>query len=72
MADSMDIIQEHQLATLERQIAAARITLVGVSALFCEDCDQPIPEARRAALQGIQFCVSCQQIREQLNQHYRR
>ncbi|WP_437123382.1 TraR/DksA C4-type zinc finger protein [Yersinia mollaretii] len=68
----MDIIQEHQLATLERQITAARITQLGESASICEDCDQPIPEARRAALRGVQCCIFCQQIREQLNAHYRR
>ena len=34
----------------------------GVSALFCENCEDPIPEARRKALEsigGTQFCALC-------------
>ena len=27
----------------------------------CADCDEPIPEARRQAMPGVQLCVECQQ-----------
>ena len=30
------------------------------SAHFCEECDALIPEARRAAIQGVTRCVDCQ------------
>lgn len=30
------------------------------SAEFCAECDEPIPEARRRALPGVQLCVACQ------------
>jgi len=33
----------------------------GESLMFCEDCDQPIPESRRQAMPGCTRCVSCQQ-----------
>jgi phage/conjugal plasmid C-4 type zinc finger TraR family protein len=32
----------------------------GVSSERCEDCDEPIPEARRLALRGVTRCVECQ------------
>lgn len=30
------------------------------SAATCIDCDEPIPEARRRAIPGVQLCVDCQ------------
>ncbi|MCL1049262.1 DksA/TraR family C4-type zinc finger protein [Shewanella abyssi] len=30
------------------------------SLLFCEECGSPIPEARRKAIQGVRYCVTCQ------------
>ncbi|AXC51179.1 DksA/TraR family C4-type zinc finger protein [Paracoccus suum] len=27
----------------------------------CAECDEPIPEARRAAIPGVQLCIECQQ-----------
>lgn len=30
------------------------------SARFCGECDEPIPEARRRAIPGVQLCVDCQ------------
>ncbi len=32
----------------------------GESAEFCEECDAPIPEARRKAVPGVRHCVTCQ------------
>lgn len=26
----------------------------------CADCDEPIPEARRAAQPGVRLCITCQ------------
>jgi phage/conjugal plasmid C-4 type zinc finger TraR family protein len=33
----------------------------GPSATHCRECGEPIPEARRAALPGVQLCIGCQQ-----------
>jgi phage/conjugal plasmid C-4 type zinc finger TraR family protein len=32
----------------------------GPSATQCRECLEPIPEARREALPGVQLCVKCQ------------
>jgi phage/conjugal plasmid C-4 type zinc finger TraR family protein len=33
----------------------------GPSASHCQECGEPIPEARRDALPGVQLCIACQQ-----------
>jgi phage/conjugal plasmid C-4 type zinc finger TraR family protein len=30
----------------------------------CAECDEPIPEARRSAIPGVQLCVECQAERD--------
>jgi phage/conjugal plasmid C-4 type zinc finger TraR family protein len=30
----------------------------------CEDCEAPIPEARRKAVPGVRLCVACQETRD--------
>ena len=42
------------------QKARARMPAGRESAEFCEECGEPIPEARRKALPGVQTCVPCQ------------
>lgn len=67
MADLMDYEQERQALVLEAQITNARKSSALPSAFVCEECDAPIPAARRAAVPGVDTCdtcVSCQQIRE--------
>jgi len=32
----------------------------GESLEFCEECGEPIPEARRKAIPGVRLCVECQ------------
>jgi len=71
MPDLMDLITERQASTLKAQINAARQPLIGVSAMFCIDCDRPIPEARRATLPGVEYCVCCAELIEKRNKHYR-
>jgi len=71
MPDLMDLVQERELEVLRHQIAASRIT-GGVSASICEDCDMPIPAARRAAFPGVMRCVPCQELTEQQQKHFRK
>lgn len=70
MADWMDIEQERQAETLQRQINKVVNRPVKVSASFCEDCDEPIPEARRAAVMGVDKCAGCQDIAERAGKHF--
>ena len=71
MPDLLDLVTERQAEILESQIHAARKVVTGVSAMFCLDCNRPIPEARRAALPGVECCVHCAELMEQRNKHYR-
>ncbi|KHT33676.1 TraR/DksA family transcriptional regulator [Pectobacterium carotovorum] len=71
MPDAMDMVQQRQQDMLDHQIANARNAQRGVSAFECEDCDQPIPEARRAAIDGVIRCATCQDILEKKRKHYR-
>lgn len=47
---------------LKRLKAQKRPT--GESLTHCAECDEPIPEARRAAIPGVKLCIDCQQERD--------
>ncbi len=54
-------VQEQIDATVEDAVKRARAKLAaGPSRRECEECGEPIPEARREAIPGVRFCVSCQ------------
>ncbi|HAI2874938.1 TPA: TraR/DksA family transcriptional regulator [Escherichia coli] len=58
----MDIIDTAaEIEELQRNAAlsAHRIDHSAVSAEHCEECDEPIPEPRRAAVPGCKTCSSC-------------
>ncbi|ARU94053.1 DksA/TraR family C4-type zinc finger protein [Tatumella citrea] len=51
--------------TVEDAVARAREHLGrGESAEICEECGDPIPEARRKALAGVRYCLKCQNEKE--------
>ena len=61
-------VQEQIDATVKDGIRRARSQLRNGPGLSrCEECDAPIPDARRKAVPGVRLCVSCQdaQDREQ-------
>lgn len=49
------------LARRQRQRAAAAAQQPEHSALECQACGEPISPARRLAVPGVQYCVTCQQ-----------
>lgn len=54
-------VHEQIDATVQDAIARARSRLpTGASRTRCEDCDEPIPDARRHAMPGVRLCVACQ------------
>jgi phage/conjugal plasmid C-4 type zinc finger TraR family protein len=58
-------VQEQIDATIKDAIERARGRLPqGVSRSHCEECDAPIPKARRKAMPGVRLCVPCQQAQE--------
>ncbi len=59
-------VQEQIDATLEDALKRARSRLpTGESLSHCEECEEPIPQARREALRGVRLCVKCQQARDE-------
>lgn len=58
-------VQDQIDATVKDAIERARRQLPqGPSRAHCEECDAPIPEARRKALPGVRLCVACQEERD--------
>ncbi|RAZ52021.1 TraR/DksA family transcriptional regulator, partial [Enterobacter hormaechei subsp. xiangfangensis] len=45
-------------------LSAHRLNHNAISAERCEECDEPIPEPRRAAVPGCQTCAECQGVIE--------
>ena len=69
-------VQEQIDASIEDAVKLARSRMPeGESHANCEECGQLIPAARRQAVPGVRFCVTCQSAhdREQaLNGSYNR
>ena len=54
-------VQDQIDATVEDAVNRARSDLPqGESLRHCEECDAPIPEARRQAVPGVRLCIACQ------------
>jgi len=65
---SDDAVQQQIDSTLDDAIQRARKHLhVGTSAECCQECGEPIAEARRIALPGVQYCIKCQQAHDEKN-----
>jgi phage/conjugal plasmid C-4 type zinc finger TraR family protein len=59
-------VQEQIDATVEDAILRARSRLPkGPGLARCEECDAPIPAARRKAMPGVRLCVPCQDALDQ-------
>lgn len=64
MTDLID--RAEQCEEVQRSDAIAAIQLKNQelaqagSLSHCEDCGNPIPEARRLAVKGVRRCISCQ------------
>ncbi|MFV7424664.1 DksA/TraR family C4-type zinc finger protein [Stenotrophomonas geniculata] len=64
-------VQDQIDATVDDAIARARRQLrEGPGLEHCEECDAPIPLARRQAVPGVRLCVACQQARDDEEQAY--
>jgi len=62
-------VQDQIDSTINDAVDRARQSLgQGESDHFCRECGEPIPEARRMALKGVQYCVNCQAARDQKHQ----
>jgi phage/conjugal plasmid C-4 type zinc finger TraR family protein len=55
-------VQDQIDATVAAEVERARKRMAqGLSREFCEDCEAPIPPARRLAVPGVTRCVRCQE-----------
>ena len=53
-------VQDQIDATVEDAVTRVRGQLPqGESLTHCEECDKPIPEARRKAVPGVRLCIDC-------------
>jgi len=58
-------VQDQIDATVADAVKRARSRAPrGPSLQRCEECDAPIPEARRAAVPGVRLCIACQSERD--------
>lgn len=67
MPDAIDFAQEHEQNLREDalKLQARRAGAVGTDARksrrYCFECGDPIPQARRSAIPGVQTCIDCQE-----------
>lgn len=58
-------VQDQIDDTVDEAVQRARSKLPrGESLTHCEECDEPIPEARRKALPGVRLCIACQSAKD--------
>lgn len=63
--DEMDYVQENSERLLEDALAVQHRRMPkDESATHCQDCEEPIPEARRRAMPGCKRCIDCQTLLE--------
>ena len=54
-------VQDQLDASIEDAVKLARSRMPeGESHAWCEECGDEIPDARRQAVPGVRFCVTCQ------------
>ena len=64
-------VQEQIDNTVEDAVHRSRSRLPhGESLRHCEECDEPIPQARREALPGVRLCINCQAERDKHEQAF--
>jgi phage/conjugal plasmid C-4 type zinc finger TraR family protein len=58
-------VQDQIDATVNDAVQRARQQLrKGPGLTHCEECDAPIPAARRKAVPGVRLCVACQEAQD--------
>ena len=63
-------VQDQIDDTVNDAVEAARLRMpAGDSAKECDDCGEPIPAKRRAALPGVRTCIACQSERDRAVVH---
>ena len=66
-SDTEALLRREALAAQARRAGLAGKTTAD-SAVLCQACAEPIPEARRQALPGVQTCIDCQLLKEKTHE----
>ncbi|POG01155.1 transcriptional regulator [Pseudomonas putida] len=64
MADAVDFANDQAEYFLQLSLQRLARLPDRPSAQICEDCDEPIPEARQLSVAGCVTCIDCQDLRE--------
>ena len=67
MADDDAVLDQIQDTVNDEIHRARRNVPQGESLLYCEECGEEIPEARRKAMPGVRLCVDCQEEADKQN-----
>lgn len=60
-----DAVNDQIADSIADEVARARSLLpAGESLEICEECGEPIPQARQKALPGVRLCLACQEERD--------
>lgn len=62
MSDEIDLANDRILADMEARIAAARLKKNELGSALCEECEEPMPMARRQI--GATLCIECARRKE--------
>lgn len=68
MPDEADIANDAIMAEIDRRIAEQRAAANRPPVEDCQDCDEPIPPARRAL--RLQLCIDCARRRESVGRMF--
>lgn len=62
MADESDYADQLIEDNISRSVAniRAQVNDTTESNLYCDNCDEEIPEGRRKAVKGCRYCAACQ------------
>lgn len=73
MTDIFDMATEREQIELGRAIAAqrARLSVDRQSAEQCRECCAEIAPARRIAVPGVELCIGCASVAEEVGRHRR-
>ncbi len=64
MTDPVDRAQQLEQEQRDRALARAKQHDVTTGSIYCEECGEPIPKARREAQPNAVRCIECQQFKE--------
>jgi formylmethanofuran dehydrogenase subunit E len=70
MADEVDIANDAIMADMDRRIALQRAAANRPPVTDCQECEEPITQARQAL--RLQLCLDCARRRERASRLFRR